>query len=61
MEGCSETLAVYRFLDNNKVNFEGIIEGHRQATVQRIKKEVVVLLAQDTTFLNYGTDEEVGL
>ena len=61
MEGWSETLAAYRFLDNDKVDYEGILEGHRQATEQRISKEAVVLLVQDTTFLTYGTDKEIGL
>ncbi len=60
-EGWSETVAAYRFLDNDKVTFERILEGHKEATVGRIRHEPVVLLLQDTTFLEYGQEEEVGM
>lgn len=52
----AETFAAYRFFDNAKVNFESIMSGHRAATLARILKESVVLIPQDTTFLNFATD-----
>ena len=52
-EGWSETLAAYRFLDNDKVGVDGILSGHRQATLACIKAQPVVLAIQDTTFLNF--------
>jgi len=57
-EGWSETLAAYRFLDNEKVDFGGIISGHREATIERIKNQSVVLALQDTTFLNFEKQED---
>ena len=56
--GWAETQAAYRFLDNNKLTLPDILSGHRQATINRIKQQPVVLIAQDTTFLNYGTETE---
>ena len=60
-QGWSDTQAAYRFLDNDKVGFDEIIEGHRDASIERIKHHEVVLLAQDTTFLDFGIEEAVGL
>ena len=54
----AETYATYRFLDNEKVNFDSIMEGHQVATIDRIKQEKVVLIPQDTTFLNFATESE---
>lgn len=54
--GWGETQATYRFLSNKRVEAEEILEGHRQATIQRIAAEPVVLLVQDTTFLEYIKD-----
>ncbi|WP_163002753.1 IS4/Tn5 family transposase DNA-binding protein, partial [Pseudomonas viridiflava] len=47
--GLSETVAGYRFLDNDKVTFEKVLQPHQDATLQRIQSCPVVLLAQDTT------------
>ncbi|KTC19552.1 transposase [Pseudomonas marginalis ICMP 11289] len=47
--GLSETVAGYRFLDNDKVTFEKVLQPHHDATLQRIQSCPVVLLAQDTT------------
>lgn len=60
-QGWSDTQAAYRFLDNDKVGFDDIIEGHRDATIERIGQQHTVLLVQDTTFLDYGVEEAVGL
>jgi hypothetical protein len=47
--GWAETLAAYRFFDNEKTHFESILSPHRDATIERMKASSVVLLAQDTT------------
>jgi hypothetical protein len=60
-KGWTETQAAYRFLDNNNISFEEILSGHKCATVERIKNQEMVLLTQDTTFLDFGQEESVGL
>jgi hypothetical protein len=45
----AETHATYRFFNNDKVTFEKVLEPHREATLERIRKQPVVLLPQDTT------------
>lgn len=54
----AETFAAYRFFDNEKVTFDSIMTGHKAATLDRIQKEPVVLIPQDTTFLNFATDSK---
>jgi hypothetical protein len=53
--GWAETVAAYRFLDNPAIGEQEILSGHIQATLERIRTQDVVLLGQDTTFLDYGT------
>ena len=55
--GWAETQAAYRFFDNDKVSFEGVLEGHSQATLERIRSCSVVLLPQDTTTLDYSVEK----
>jgi Transposase DNA-binding/Transposase Tn5 dimerisation domain len=52
-QGWGETQATYRFLSNERITAEEILAGHGQATVKRIAAEPVVLIVQDTTFLEY--------
>lgn len=47
--GWAETVAAYRFFDNGKTTFEGVLAPHREATIERMKGCAVVLLVQDTT------------
>ena len=47
--GWAETMAAYRFFDNEKTTFETILAPHRDAVIERMKASSVVLLAQDTT------------
>ncbi len=54
----AEIFAAYRFFDNDKVSFDSIMTGHTAAMLDRIKKESVVLIPQDTTFLNFATDSK---
>jgi hypothetical protein len=56
--GWAETIAAYRFLDNPAIGEQEILSGHQHATLERIRAQEVVLLVQDTTFLNYGTTRQ---
>ncbi|HSF32695.1 MAG TPA: transposase DNA-binding-containing protein [Candidatus Tectomicrobia bacterium] len=55
--GWAETVAAYRFLNNPDIGVQEILSGHTRATLERIRSQAVVLLVQDTTFLNYGTTQ----
>ena len=52
-EGWGETLAAYRFFNNEAVSPEQILEPHREATQRRMREQPVVLIVQDTTELDY--------
>jgi hypothetical protein len=47
--------AAYRFLDNAAVRWESILQAHYAATEERLRNEELVLVAQDTTTLNYSS------
>jgi hypothetical protein len=47
--------AVYRFLDNEAVAWPAILQPHYEATEERIRTQALVLVAQDTTSLNYSS------
>src|SRR6185295_10964390 len=55
----AEREAAYRFFANDKVDDYEILSAHRQATIQRIKNLPVVLLAHDTTELDFTRPNEV--
>ena len=50
--GHTETVAAYRFFDNENVTYERVLQPHIEATRQRIGGQEVVLLVQDTTELD---------
>ena len=52
-EGWNDTLAAYRFFDNDAVTAEQILRPHREATQRRMREHPVVLIVQDTTELDY--------
>jgi Transposase DNA-binding/Transposase Tn5 dimerisation domain len=52
-DGWSETLAAYRFFSNVSVTPELILTPHGECTVARAREHAVVLIAQDTTELDY--------
>jgi hypothetical protein len=56
-QGWAETVAASRLLDNPAMSMQAILSGHKQATLERIQTQEVVLLVHDTTFLNYGTTQ----
>ena len=45
----------YRFFDNENVEMTKILFPHYQKTIERISQNKLVLVAQDTTTLNYST------
>lgn len=55
--GWAETHAAYEFFKNKKIDEHKVLAPHRQATIQRMKAHPVVLVAQDTTELDYTRKE----
>jgi len=51
----SQTIAAYRFFQNQEVTMDVILDAHTEATIERIKEHSVVLAPQDTTTLDYST------
>lgn len=47
--GYAETMAAYRFFNNEKVGFENVLQPHIDSTCKRMAEQPVVILAQDTT------------
>lgn len=45
--------AAYRFFDHKSATMDRLLEPHRGATIERMRREPVVLVVQDTTSLNY--------
>jgi hypothetical protein len=45
--------AAYRFFANARVDMQSLLQGHVDATAQRMREHAVVLAVQDTTTLNY--------
>lgn len=56
-QGYAETMATYRFMKNPKINMHLILAAHREAAVGRCFKHPVVLVPQDTTYLNYSAQQ----
>ena len=49
----ADTKAMYRFMDNRRVDMQRLVASHTEATVERVRQHPVVLAVQDTTSLNY--------
>ncbi len=60
-DGWGETIAAYRFLGNESVDWRDIMAPHWQRTQLRMQTEAVVLCLQDTTELNFNGQEIAGL
>ena len=52
-QGWADTLAAYRFFDNEAVSPEQILQPNFQATQRRMREHSVVLVVQDTTELDF--------
>lgn len=48
----------YRFFDNPKVNRENLLAPHKERTLERIRKEKVILLVNDTTELDFTSQPQ---
>lgn len=54
--GCkARTMGAYRLFHNPKVTMDVVLKAHKEATLERIKAERIVLAPQDSTTLNYST------
>lgn len=60
-DGWGETIAAYRFLGNESVDWRDIMAPHWQRTQLWMQDEAVVLCLQDTTELNFNGQEIAGL
>ncbi len=61
MESDADQEALYRFLDNEKVTIDGLLEGHHRQTLNRMRGHSVVRVAHDTTqFVFEGEREGLG-
>ena len=56
--GWAETAAAYRFFDNPRVSADRVLQPHHDATLERIRREEVVLIPQDTTELDLTRNRE---
>jgi hypothetical protein len=56
-----ETMAAYRFFDNDKVEWHAILEPHWQQTQKRMQAHRVILCLQDTTELDFNGQGATGL
>ncbi|WP_425220212.1 IS4 family transposase [Ralstonia solanacearum] len=56
-----ETIAAYRFFDNDEVEWEAILEPHWRQTERRMAAHPVVLCLQDTTELDFNARRVTGL
>jgi Transposase DNA-binding len=59
--GWGETLAAYRFLGNDKCQWEDILAPHAACTLKRMADHPVVLCIQDTTVLDFNGQKIEGL
>lgn len=50
----AKTLGAYRFFENDDVDPQHILAGHRQASLKRLAQEPVVLAVSDTTTFNFA-------
>ena len=58
-ENRAEAKAIYRMLNNDKLDLDKILRTHKEATFNRmLKEERTVLAIQDTTSLNYNTHKK---
>src|SRR5271166_4083824 len=56
--GWAETQAAYRFFDHEAVSEETVLAPHAEATVERVRQELVVLAVQDTTELDWTSKQD---
>lgn len=57
--GWAETIAAYRFFNNEKVTEAALLAPHQNATLQRVRAQERVLVIQDTTEIDYSSKQEL--
>jgi hypothetical protein len=57
----AEVKGTYRFFKNERVTMDALLQGHVEASVERVREHAVVLAVQDTTFLNYTAHPPEGV
>lgn len=57
--GWAETQAAYRFLANDKVTWDKVMEPHWACTQERMRGQAVVLCIQDSTELDFSTQRQI--
>ena len=60
-ENWAEIVAAYRFLRNEAVNWDDVMNAHGKASQARIRERGAVLCRQDTTELDYNGQAMQGL
>lgn len=55
MGNWADTQATYRFFKNKRVHVDPMLDSHVEATKERIAEHEIVLLPQDTTYLNHDS------
>jgi hypothetical protein len=58
-ENRAEANAIYNLLGNEKFDRKEIIRVHRDATIGRMEGHPVILAAQDTTSVNYDSQQQM--
>jgi hypothetical protein len=56
--GYAEMAAAYRLFENERLSFEDVLQPHIDATRRRVAKQPVVILAQDTTELDFTRPQQ---
>lgn len=56
--GRAETEAAYRLFDNEAVEFDAILAAHFECTLERVRNERTVILAQDTSEIDLTRPEQ---
>src|SRR5947209_3956030 len=56
--GWANTTAAYRFCDNTKTEAAKVLQPHRVATMERLRAQRVVILAQDTSEIELTRKQE---
>src|SRR5260370_21337322 len=59
--GWAETMGAYRFLENEQIEWHGILQPHWERTRERMAEHGAVLCLQDTTELNFNGQDIAGL
>lgn len=60
-QGWAETQAAYRFLSNERTDWQGLLSAHWDSSIERMRAHAVVLNIQDTTELDFNRRLAQGL